>query len=85
MERHKMSWKQILKNQRPDYPDLDGDGDEEEPMIDALETVEQVESAKKSMEKFGASSVQCPVCGNMFRDNASHSKHHAEKHPGKPM
>ena len=47
-----MTWKNILKNQRPDYPDLDGDGDTEEPMVDALETVEQVESAKKSILKF---------------------------------
>jgi len=42
-----MTWFSILKNPRPDYPDLDGDGDEEEPMVDALETVEQVESVKK--------------------------------------
>tara|TARA_R100001594_G_C4002600_1_gene255127 strand:- start:757 stop:891 length:135 start_codon:yes stop_codon:yes gene_type:complete len=41
-----MSWKKILKKQKPDYPDLDGDGDTEEPMVDALETVEQVESVK---------------------------------------
>tara|TARA_R110002012_G_scaffold149187_1_gene308173 strand:- start:447 stop:755 length:309 start_codon:yes stop_codon:yes gene_type:complete len=45
---NKMSWKKILKNQRPDYPDLDGDGDKEEPMVDALRTVEEVESTKKS-------------------------------------
>ena len=43
-----MNWKNILKGARPDYPDLDGDGDTEEPMVDALETVEQVESAKKN-------------------------------------
>jgi len=42
-----MSWKKILKNQRPDYPDVDGDGDTTEPMVDALETVEQVESVGK--------------------------------------
>tara|TARA_R100000656_G_scaffold113905_1_gene86246 strand:- start:15 stop:473 length:459 start_codon:yes stop_codon:yes gene_type:complete len=42
-----MTWKNILKNQRPDYPDLDGDGDTDEPMVDALKTVEQVESVKK--------------------------------------
>tara|TARA_R110000824_G_C14880252_1_gene643278 strand:- start:24 stop:392 length:369 start_codon:yes stop_codon:yes gene_type:complete len=42
-----MSWQDIIKGQRPDYPDLDGDGDTEEPMVDALETVEQVESVKK--------------------------------------
>jgi len=42
-----MNWKNILKDQRPDYPDLDGDGDTEEPMVDALETVEQVESVEK--------------------------------------
>tara|TARA_R100001244_G_C5113723_1_gene121770 strand:- start:79 stop:387 length:309 start_codon:yes stop_codon:yes gene_type:complete len=42
-----MNWKNILKGQRPDYPDIDGDGDTEEPMKDALETVEQVESVKK--------------------------------------
>lgn len=46
-----MSWKEILKNQRPDYPDLDGDGDTEEPMVDALQTVEEVESAKKSPDR----------------------------------
>jgi len=42
-----MSWFDILK-QKPDYPDLDGDGDKEEPMVDALKIIEQVESAKKS-------------------------------------
>jgi len=42
-----MNWQNILKNQRPDYPDLDGDGDTDEPMVDALATVEQVESVKK--------------------------------------
>ena len=42
-----MTWKNILKGQRPDYPDLDGDGDTDEPMVDALKTVEQVESVKK--------------------------------------
>lgn len=47
-----MSWKKVLKNQRPDYPDLDGDGDKEEPMVDALQTVEEVESTKKGIEKF---------------------------------
>ena len=45
-----MSWKNILK-QKPDYPDLDGDGDKEEPMIAALKTIEEVESTKKSPEK----------------------------------
>jgi len=48
-----MNWKNILKDQRPDYPDLDGDGDTEEPMVDALETVEQVESVKKEFDEFG--------------------------------
>ena len=42
-----MSWEDTLKGQKPDYPDLDGDGDTEEPMVDALETVEQVESVEK--------------------------------------
>ena len=42
-----MSWENTIKGQRPDYPDLDGDGDTDEPMVDALETVEQVESVKK--------------------------------------
>tara|TARA_R110000824_G_scaffold68020_1_gene176237 strand:+ start:688 stop:1143 length:456 start_codon:yes stop_codon:yes gene_type:complete len=42
-----LTWKNILKNQRPDYPDLDGDGDTDEPMVDALATVAQVESVKK--------------------------------------
>ena len=42
-----MTWKNVLKGQRPDYPDLDGDGDTDEPMVDALATVEQVESVKK--------------------------------------
>ena len=46
-----MSWEEILKNQRPDYPDLDGDGDTEEPMVDALQTVEEVESTKKSPDR----------------------------------
>ena len=53
-----MTWKEILKTQRPDYPDLDGDGDTEEPMVDALETVEQVESVKK----VDLLSVECPTC-----------------------
>ena len=43
-----MSWRDIVKNQKPDYLDFDGDGDREEPMVDALETVEQVESTKKA-------------------------------------
>ena len=42
-----MTWKNVIKRQRPDYPDLDGDGDTDEPMVDALETVEQVESVAK--------------------------------------
>ena len=42
-----MTWKDVIKNRKPDYPDLDGDGDTEEPMVDALKTVEQVESVKK--------------------------------------
>ena len=46
-EQDNMSWKDILK-QKPDYPDLDGDGDKEEPMVDALKTIEEVESTKKS-------------------------------------
>tara|TARA_R110000744_G_scaffold349903_1_gene455554 strand:+ start:85 stop:348 length:264 start_codon:yes stop_codon:yes gene_type:complete len=45
-----MSWKKILK-QKPDYPDLDGDGDKEEPMVNALRTIEEVESTKKSPDK----------------------------------
>lgn len=45
-----MSWKDILKNKRPDYPDVDGDGDTTEPMVDALKTVEQVESVRKDMK-----------------------------------
>ena len=36
---------------KPDYPDLDGDGDREESMMDALKTIEEVESTKKSPEK----------------------------------
>ena len=46
-----MSWKDILKNQRPDYPDTDGDGNTEEPMVDALQTVEEVESVEKSPDR----------------------------------
>tara|TARA_R110000824_G_scaffold194209_3_gene376777 strand:- start:2486 stop:2893 length:408 start_codon:yes stop_codon:yes gene_type:complete len=45
-----MSWKKILKNKRPDYPDVDGDGDTTEPMVDALKTVEQVEAVRKDMK-----------------------------------
>ena len=30
-----MSWQNTLKNQRPDYPDLDGDGNKKEPMSEA--------------------------------------------------
>ena len=47
-----MNWKNVLKDQRPDYPDLDGDGDTDEPMVDALETVEQVESVEKKEDKW---------------------------------
>ena len=36
----KMSWKEILKNKKPDYLDFDKDGDTEEPMTEALESVE---------------------------------------------
>tara|TARA_R110000851_G_scaffold316752_1_gene479987 strand:+ start:514 stop:819 length:306 start_codon:yes stop_codon:yes gene_type:complete len=46
-----MSWKDILKNQRPDYPDTDGDGNTKEPMVDALKTVEEVESVEKSPDR----------------------------------
>ena len=46
-----MSWEDILKNQRPDYPDTDGDGNTEEPMVDALQTVEEVESVEKSPDR----------------------------------
>ena len=42
-----MTWKNILKDRKPDYFDADGDGDTEEDMVDALETVEQVDSVKK--------------------------------------
>ena len=42
-----MTWEDILKDKKPDYLDLDGDGDTEEPMVDAIKTVEEVESVKK--------------------------------------
>lgn len=42
-------WKDVIKNGKPDYLDFDGDGDTEEPMVDALKTVEQVESVKKTI------------------------------------
>ena len=42
-----MNWKNILKDRKPDYFDADGDGDTEEDMVDALKTVEQVDSVKK--------------------------------------
>jgi len=32
-----MEWKDILKNQKPDYLDFDEDGDKEEPMVEALD------------------------------------------------
>jgi len=41
-----MSWKEILKNSKPDYLDFDKDGDTEEPMTEALE------SAKKSQKYY---------------------------------
>ena len=31
-----MSWKDIVKARKPDYLDFDGDGDKEEPMVEAL-------------------------------------------------
>jgi hypothetical protein len=43
-------WKDVIKNGKPDYLDFDGDGDTEEPMVDALKTVEQVESVKKGVD-----------------------------------
>jgi hypothetical protein len=45
-----MTWKDVIKNGKPDYLDFDGDGDTEEPMVDALKTVEQVESVKKGVD-----------------------------------
>ena len=42
----KMTWKDILKNEKPDYLDFDKDGDTEEPMTEALE------SAKKSQKYY---------------------------------
>ena len=42
-----MNWKNILKARKPDYLDFDGDGDTDEDMLAAIETVEQVESVKK--------------------------------------
>ena len=44
-----MTWKDILKEQRPDYPDLDGDGDTDEPMVDALATVESVKKEESTI------------------------------------
>ena len=46
-----MEWKEILKAQKPDYLDFDKDGDTEEPMVDALKTVEEVESVEKSPDR----------------------------------
>ena len=40
----------VVKRQRPDYPDIDGDGDTDEPMVDAIKTVKEVkerDAAKK--------------------------------------
>tara|TARA_R110000751_G_scaffold190459_1_gene296245 strand:- start:689 stop:934 length:246 start_codon:yes stop_codon:yes gene_type:complete len=71
-----MSWEDILKNQRPDYPDTDGDGNTEEPMVDALQTVEEVESVKK------IGKVKCPDCGEMFPNNKAHKRHHQQEHEG---
>lgn len=72
----KMSWKKILKNQRPDYPDLDGDGDTEEPMVEALKTVKEVESVKK------LGNVKCPDCGKKFINDKAHKIHHQQEHEG---
>ena len=45
-----MTWEDVVKRQRPDYPDIDGDGDTDEPMVDAIKTVKEVkerDAAKK--------------------------------------
>tara|TARA_R110000744_G_scaffold94694_1_gene182934 strand:- start:2530 stop:3048 length:519 start_codon:yes stop_codon:yes gene_type:complete len=46
-----MSWEDITKKPKPDYLDVDGDGDTEEQMVDALETVEQVNSSEFTTKK----------------------------------
>ena len=73
-----MSWRDIVKNQKPDYLDFDGDGDREEPMVDALETVEQVESTKKGFEVTNLSPPKkkkevCPHCGQKTNESTKTS------------
>lgn len=48
-----MTWKEILKAQKPDYLDFDKDGDTEEPMVDALEDKVDKSPNRKHFTKDG--------------------------------
>tara|TARA_R110002020_G_scaffold53057_5_gene148767 strand:+ start:11899 stop:12186 length:288 start_codon:yes stop_codon:yes gene_type:complete len=40
-----MSWRDIIKAQKPDYLDFDKDGDKEEPMTEALKDRDKVDKS----------------------------------------
>lgn len=42
-----MSWRDIIKAQKPDYLDFDKDGDKEEPMTEALESAKKGYQSKE--------------------------------------
>ena len=48
-----MSWKVIVKARKPDYLDFDGDGDKEEPMVEALKDKVDKSPTRKHYTKDG--------------------------------
>jgi len=40
-----MTWKDILKTQKPDYLDFDKDGDTEEPMVEAIKDRDSIDKS----------------------------------------
>lgn len=48
-----MSWKDIVKARKPDYLDFDGDGDKEEPMVEALKDKVDKSPTRKHYTKDG--------------------------------
>tara|TARA_R100000900_G_scaffold123064_2_gene97498 strand:- start:2098 stop:2379 length:282 start_codon:yes stop_codon:yes gene_type:complete len=48
-----MSWKDIVKARKPDYLDFDGDGNKEEPMVEALRDKVDKSPTRKHYTKDG--------------------------------
>jgi len=48
-----MSWKDIVKARKPDYLDFDGDGNKEEPMVEALKDKVDKSPTRKHYTKDG--------------------------------